>query len=870
MLPALIGLFSAAILLLIYFRKGDLSARYWIAGSLSAAFGFLLFLFNESLPLYIGYSIASFLVFYANILFAYSVQALSGSKLERKYRYELGLLIYCCLFILAIGLGYQALIPVISTGAGAYSCAVAFITLYKINQFPSNAYAKALKLLYLGAALLWVMGLPLLYFYGGMAVLSNTPILGSLVLVVMLIIPSLAHGIYLAMRISEFTNNPLQLANESPIALFIVDASSSHAPRIIFASELLYEILGLSKADKQPQLSEIVNVLHSNDRIAFQDAVNLAYQTKNGFTWEGRGLVNHRNCWFRIESKPLKNISGFMYHQGVITDISAQKESENELQALQQETQQILKELPIPLIWSSLKEDGITLFVNTRFTEVFGYTLTDIPKTEDWMIRAYPDRSYRSVVLSWWRTKVAQAIKYKSSIPSRELKMLTKDGGMLDVLMRATIVEGLLSVSFLDITDRKMAEGVALTLTENIPVGTYVMEVKTGGNSRLNFVSKRFIQQFGIQASAAKANPNLVFEKIHPEDYEEFMILHSKALQEKKRFYHEVRVLIRNKLHWFSFEAVPRNAFDDLMIWEGVTADITDRKEAERLSTQQAIDIYSAQQELLRLKQVEELNASLKKTIEEKNLLLKSSTTVFKANSMGNMMRSVAHEINNPLGAISLNTELLELEVQTLKDQLPEDTRQRMDDLVKAILSDGKRAGGVVTRLRKLFVYGEDNYAAFNLSDLVADITHILKNELMEHGITLNSDIAPHCEMYGDNGQIQMVVLNALNNAIYAIKEQAPPKTISLRLSQTEEQICIECQDNGPGFPADFIKKGPGIFQTSKKEGMGVGLWLSKTIIENHHGTLEIQNHTNGGALLLIRLPHANVMQNQSQHQHQR
>ena len=231
------------------------------------------------------------------------------------------------------------------------------------------------------------------------------------------------------------------------------------------------------------------------------------------------------------------------------------------------------------------------------------------------------------------------------------------------------------------------------------------------------------------------------------------------------------------------------------------------------------------------------------------------------------MMRSVAHEINNPLGAISLNTELLELEINALKDQLPANTQQKMDDLVKAILSDGKRAGGVVTRLRKLFVYGEDNYAVFNLSELVKDITHILQNELIEHDITLNAQIIPQCEMYGDNGQIQMVVLNTLNNAIYAIKDQATPKTISLRLSQTDTEICIECEDNGPGFPPDFIKKGPGIFQTSKKEGMGVGLWLSKTIVENHHGSLEIQNNVNGGAMLLIQLPQAKVMQNKPENE---
>jgi len=845
-----------------YFGRRDLSARFWILGSLSMAVGFLLFIFKDSVALYLSYCIASFFVFYANLLFAYSIQTFSGSRVERKYPYELGLLLYCGFFILAITLGYQNLIPLITVGAGAYSCSVATFALYKTSRFSPNAYVKSLILLYASASVIWILGMPILYWYGGMAAFTNLTLVGSLALTMMVIFPCLLEGVYIAMRISEFANNPLQMSGHSPMASFIVEVSASQTPSLIFTSNRFTEILGIPKTDLQPQFSEIIQMIHPEERTRFQATIHAAYQGNKHFFWEGRGLVHDQNRWFRIESSPLKNVGGLTYHQGLMTDISAQKIAETELQALQQETQQILKELPIPLIWSSLKEDGITLFVNTRFTEVFGYTLADIPKTEDWMIRAYPDRSYRSVVLAWWRTKVAQAIKDKSSIPSRELKMVTKDGKMLDVLMRATIVQGLLSVSFLDITDRKMAEGVALTLTENIPVGTYVMEVKADRSSRLNFVSKRFIQQFGIQASAAKANPNLVFEKIHPDDYEEFMSLHAKALHEKKRFYQEVRVLIRNKVHWFSFEAVPRNTLDDLMIWEGVTADITDRKEAERLSTQQAIDIYAAQQELLRLKQVEELNASLKKTIEEKNLLLKSSTTVFKANSMGNMMRSVAHEINNPLGAISLNTELLELEINALKDQLPENTQHKLDDLVKAILSDGKRAGGVVTRLRKLFVYGEDNYAVFNLSDLVGDITHILQNELMEHDISLNTQIVPHCEMYGDNGQIQMVVLNALNNAIYAIKERALPKTIELRLSQTDEQICIECQDNGPGFPEDFIQKGPGIFQTSKKEGMGVGLWLSKTIVENHHGTLQIQNTDKGGALLLIRLPHAKVMQN--------
>lgn len=847
--------------MLIYRSKRCLSDQYWVAGSLSIMLACLLFLFKVGLPFSLTFSIANFLSFYANFLFTYSLLAYSAVKFQRNYRYELGLLGYCTLYIPLILLGYQSLLPFVSIGAAIFTCTFTLWAIYQAIWPISNRYLKAIFWVYLGAALLWTFCLPIFYLVAGHLALQSLLLQNSLFTGMTLILPLIAQCIYMAMRISEVSNNPMQLNDDSPIASFVIEVSSGQINRLVFANKRFCELLNLSKAVSVPRFSDLMNVIHPDELGVFQASINAAYQANRVFLWEGRALVNEQNRWLRIETNPIKVSGGLAFHQGVITDITVQKVSESELQALQEETQQILKELPIPLIWSSTKEYGITLFVNTRFTEVFGYTLADIPKTEDWMIRAYPDRSYRSVVLGWWRTKVAQAIKHKSSIPSRELKMLTKDGKMLDVLMRATVVEGLLSVSFLDITDRKMAEGLALTLTENIPVGTYVMEVKSDGGSRLNFVSKRFIQLFGIQAAAAKANPNLVFEKIHPEDYKEFMALHTKALQENKRFYHEARVIIRNKVHWFSFEAIPRTTLDGLMIWEGVTADITDRKEAERLSTQQAIDIYAAQQELLRLKQVEELNASLKKTIEEKNLLLKSSTTVFKANSMGNMMRSVAHEINNPLGAISLNTELLELEIQALKDHLPDKELQRMDDLVKAILSDGKRASGVVTRLRKLFVYGEDNYAVFNLSDLVRDITHILQNELINHNITLNTDIVPHCEMYGDNGQIQMVVLNALNNAIYAIKELTSPKTIDLRLSQTDTEICIECQDNGPGFPTEFIKKGPGIFQTSKKEGMGVGLWLSKTIIENHHGTLEIQNHVDGGARLLIRLPLAKVMQ---------
>ena len=859
---ATFALLSAIFLSAIFYKENDVSARYWIAGSISTAIGLTIIIFRPTMPVFVGYSVANFFAFYANILFAYSCEGLASKRVNRQYRYELILAAYCGLFTLAASFGYNHIIPFIAIGAAVYTNGWAARAANKANMRLNNSFMKMLFWLFFITVALWMVRAVLAFLNQDIDLLTELNFTNAIFLSLILAISCLRQIVYIVMRTTEQGNSVIQLTENIPIGTFIIEIDNKNIPKFIFVSKRFLEITGFTKALIFADYSLLLHSIHPEDRFRFSSALGEAYEKQEKFSWEGRAIFNEKNYWIRIESNVSRATKDTQFRHGVLIDISDQKQAEKELGILQQESQKILEELPIPLIWSSLKENGITLFVNTQFTEVFGYTLSDIPRTEDWMIRAYPDRSYRSVVLAWWRTKVAQAIKYKSQIPSRELKMLTKDGQMLDVLMGATIVEGLLSVSFLDITDRKKAEGLALTLTENIPIGIYVMEVKADGSSRLSFLSKRFIQQFGLQNVTIKANPNQVFEKIHAEDYEDFITNYSKAILEKKRFYHEARVVIRNKEYWFSFEAIPRVASDDLLIWEGVTADITSRKEAEKIATQQVIDIALAEKKLIRLEEVDKLNNSLKKTIQEKNLLLKSSTTVFKANSMGNMMRSVAHEINNPLGAISLNTELLGIELKSIVERLSEAEFKKIEDLVGAILSDSERAGSVVNRLRKLFVYGEDSYSTFNLSELMQETVAILAEELNLQLIELHTLIEPDCEMLGDNGQIQMVILNALNNAIYALKEQSGPKQIYLRLNKNVNEIQIECQDSGPGFPVDFIKKGPGLFQTSKKEGMGVGLWLSKTIIENHHGTLRVENHQKGGALLCIRLPIFNPLQN--------
>ena len=225
-------------------------------------------------------------------------------------------------------------------------------------------------------------------------------------------------------------------------------------------------------------------------------------------------------------------------------------------------------------------------------------------------------------------------------------------------------------------------------------------------------------------------------------------------------------------------------------------------------------------------------------------------------------MRSIAHEINNPLGAISLTAELLQIELASMKALNLEDQLERCNELTQSILADSQRAGGVVARLRKLFVYGEEAFEEFDLSVTINDVCKLLNKELIEHEVALEAIIPPGCKIKGDNGQIQMVVLNAINNAIEALQQLSENRKMMINLIHKDQEVVIEFKDNGPGFPEEFLKKGPSLYQTTKKDGMGVGLWLSKTILENHGGKLEIRNQKEGGAKTTLYLPLLPVLTN--------
>ena len=251
----------------------------------------------------------------------------------------------------------------------------------------------------------------------------------------------------------------------------------------------------------------------------------------------------------------------------------------------------------------------------------------------------------------------------------------------------------------------------------------------------------------------------------------------------------------------------------------------------------------------LQLADTRSKNKSLEEVLEEKNALMRTLSLSAKANSMGTMLGAIAHEINQPLGAIRLNTELL----MTLNRR--SGNREGFQESLEHILQDNERASVVVSTLRKFFVKGSSEFVPLDMSSLVRDAHQILLPEARLHGVDIQAEIEEHLWVKADQNQLQMVVLNLMNNAMDAVEAISGDKSVFIRLLSHEKNVVLEVSDSGPGVPSDRVATIFELFNTTKETGMGMGLWLSRAIMDSHEGTIKLLKGPAGETLFQISLP---------------
>jgi PAS domain S-box-containing protein len=221
--------------------------------------------------------------------------------------------------------------------------------------------------------------------------------------------------------------------------------------------------------------------------------------------------------------------------------------------------------------------------------------------------------------------------------------------------------------------------------------------------------------------------------------------------------------------------------------------------------------------------------------------------------TLGEMTTGIAHELNQPLSATLSYGDACLCLAQAQTPDIPRITRN-----LGEIVSQGERAGVIIRRMRALAKGRQPSFSCTDLNDTVRNAVTLVRWELAQNEMKLNLELAESLPfVHADAIQIEQVLLNLMRNAIDAMRRVTEePRLLTLRTKVPDgDHVCVEVCDTGVGLPQT---QGERIFEpffTTKPDGLGIGLSISRTIIEAHKGILEAKPNTDRGAVFYFSLP---------------
>jgi PAS domain S-box-containing protein len=496
----------------------------------------------------------------------------------------------------------------------------------------------------------------------------------------------------------------------------------------------------------------------------------------------------------------------------------------------------VLGNLPVAMAVQRLDAAGTILFVNEHFVRLLGYTTVDIPTVADWAARAYPDAAYRREVFDEWDAAVARASQEEGLVESMECRVTCKGGVIRNVIIGAAVVDDHLIATLTDITERRQVEEqlqtaraelerTAYELTENIPAGTYTMvQPASGGIGFFSFMSKRFLDICGLDREEARSDPFKAFACVHPEDHAEWVRKNAEAFSSKRPFYGECRVIADGSVTWIMAESQPRDLPDGSIVWEGVLVDITRQKLAE----EQLAGIRDAERRLEEARRLE---------LEGK---LKTSLTA----------AATMHEIEQPLASILLETQMT-LERMRVRSLEPAEVATYLEEM----LVESQQVVDMIGRMKALLRNVQTEYAPVRVAEVIASSILYSKKLIADHGVTVHeAGLDPDIQIHGDASQLQTAMVNLIRNAIDAAAGMpAGRRDVAVELRVHSGGVTIVVEDSGPGMTDDQIRNLP--FETTKPHGTGLGLYLVRTCVDNHGGSMSVGRSPLGGAEISLNLP---------------
>ncbi|MBF0457321.1 MAG: HAMP domain-containing protein [Nitrospirae bacterium] len=372
-------------------------------------------------------------------------------------------------------------------------------------------------------------------------------------------------------------------------------------------------------------------------------------------------------------------------------------------------------------------------------------------------------------------------------------------------------------------------------IADNVPGAIYQFKLNLDGSCCFPYASAAFYDIYRIHPEEVREDASVVFTRLYPDYYYGFNSSIRKSVTDWKRWQHEGRLVLGDgTIRWVLGGAMPKQEPDGSVTWQGFVMDVTERKLIE--------------EQLVELNRTlgQRVKDGINEIVYQKQLLVQQS----KMAAMGEMLGLIAHQWRQPLNAIGLN-------VQDLKDayDFGELDARAIDNIVDVTMNQVNFMSKTIDDFRNFFKPSKTKQrfdVKKNIEEIISMFSHVFNKNNVDVSIMAADEILLFTEGYPN--EFKQVVLNILNNAKDAIVSNrdnaAPPPQkrgkieITIGNNEGRDKVIIKIRDSGGGIPETIIGKILEPYYTTKgKEGTGLGLHMSKTIVEtNMGGTLSVRN----------------------------
>jgi PAS domain S-box-containing protein len=564
-----------------------------------------------------------------------------------------------------------------------------------------------------------------------------------------------------------------------------------------------------------------VEAIHSEDRNRLVETWQSCLASGTPVETEARiRRFDSAYRWFLIRGNPLRNELGeILKWYGTCVDIEDRKRREEDLRAQEFSWRQIVDNIPGLVVTTAA--GGEVEFVNRQTLEYFGRTREEL---KDWALIGAVHPGDLPRVIGERKKSIETGQPYEI-----EHRCRRADGVYRWFQVRGLPVRGAENkiiawyLLLADIDDRKRAEEALRErelnlrqITETIPE----MLWSSTPEGSIDYCNGRLLEFTGF-ASAELVGTNWI-KVLHPDDVERAVKAWSHCVKTGDPYRVEVRTFHASDdtYRWCITRALPLVDSEGRIVkWHGTVVDMHDWKVAQE-------ELRSTQAELAKMMRVMTLNV---------------------------LTASIAHEINQPLASLITNASI---SLRRLNDDPPNVDGAR--ETVQRTIRDANRASDVVTRLRALFSKKEFTLETFDLNEITREVIALSSSELQDNRVILQLELAADLPLVtGDRVQLQQVTINLLNNASDAmVGIEDRPRHLLVRTQQDgDNQVRLSVRDAGCGVnPKEFDRLFEP-FYTTKGSGMGIGLSISRSIIERHRGRLWAEPNDGPGTTFSFSIP---------------